>query len=320
VRHHHFAETGIEMSDAIFQVRISILRHSDSPRAKGIDADHVRMLAEIRGPLPPITVHRATMRVIDGMHRLAAARLMGRTEVAARFFEGTADEAFLLGVAENTTHGLPLCLADRRSAAARIMRSDPTQSNRSIAEIVGLAPRTVAAVRAGLEDRSDRMVRAGKDGRVRPLVATEGRLAASQAIAARPSISLREIARVAGVSVGTARDVRLRLLAGQDPLPDGRSGQRSSASKRARTTRPAIGSARSADLTTLLATLRRDPALRYSDPGRALLKWLDSWMVTMDQLPVTTDGIPVHCIDSVAAIARECARAWMTLAEDLTQH
>lgn len=33
--------------------------------------------------MPPIVVHRATMRVIDGMHRVRAAKLRGAAHVAA---------------------------------------------------------------------------------------------------------------------------------------------------------------------------------------------------------------------------------------------
>lgn len=308
------------MSGDVVRVRVSSLRDSDSPRARGVDALHVRTLAETGDLLPPIIVHRPTMRVIDGMHRLTAARLQGRVEINVRFFDGTEQEAFLLGVAQNTTHGLPLSLADRRAAAARILRSGPAMSNRSIAEAVGLAPRTVATIRAGLEDQHDRMVRAGNDGRIRPLKATEGRLAASEVIAARPDISLREIARAAGISVGTARDVRLRLLAGKDPVPTGRSGEQFGQVKRSRAPRSTSRSVTGTDLATLLEDLRRDPGLRYSDPGRALLRWLDARSVATDQIPVATDRIPAHCVDSVVAIARECARAWTAFAENITQH
>lgn len=153
-----------------------------------------------------------------------------------------------------------------------------------------------------------------------PLKATEGRLAASAATAARPDISLREIARTAGISGGTARDVRLRLLAGQDPLPAGRSGERFGQPNRARTARLPGRSAAGQDLSTLLEALRRDPRLRYSDPGRGLLRWLDARMIVVDQIPVALEGIPAHRVDNVAAITRECTRAWNVFAEEMTQH
>jgi hypothetical protein len=45
--------------------------------------------------LPPILVHHAKMRVIDGMHRLRVAELKGRNQVAVEFYEGNEQEAFL---------------------------------------------------------------------------------------------------------------------------------------------------------------------------------------------------------------------------------
>src|SRR5262245_27830171 len=56
-------------------VRISSLVLEDSPRLSGEDPDHTRLLAEAEGELPPITIHRSTMRVIDGAHRVQAALL-----------------------------------------------------------------------------------------------------------------------------------------------------------------------------------------------------------------------------------------------------
>lgn len=47
------------------------------------------------------------MRVIDGMHRLRAAQLQGRTEIDARLLDISDAEAFLRGVAANVSHGLP---------------------------------------------------------------------------------------------------------------------------------------------------------------------------------------------------------------------
>src|SRR5246127_4735532 len=70
-------------------------------RVKGEDAKHVRALVEIEDELPPIVVHRATMQVIDGMHRVRAAILSGVAYIEALLFEGAEDEAFLLAVRLN---------------------------------------------------------------------------------------------------------------------------------------------------------------------------------------------------------------------------
>ncbi|MFC7729983.1 hypothetical protein [Actinomadura keratinilytica] len=73
--------------------------------------------------LPPILVHRRTMRVVDGMHRLRAARLQGRCEIGVRFVDGPDADVFVAAVRANIGHGLPLSLADREAAAARCRRT-----------------------------------------------------------------------------------------------------------------------------------------------------------------------------------------------------
>lgn len=111
----------------------SLSPNSDSPRLSGENADHAQLLAQIEGRLPPIVVHRASMRVIDGMHRLRAARQRGDTHVDVHFFDGDAAEAFVLAVELNNAHGLPLSLADRKAAAKRIMVDQPRLSDGRIA-------------------------------------------------------------------------------------------------------------------------------------------------------------------------------------------
>ena len=131
----------------VVRVAIVELRDADSPRSDGLDSDHVRVLAESPARLPPILVHHPTMRVVDGMHRLAAARANGLAEIEARFVYGEEGSMFCLGVKANVTHGLPLSLADRRAAAARIIGLRPELSDRSIARMAGLTHTTVTTIR-----------------------------------------------------------------------------------------------------------------------------------------------------------------------------
>src|SRR6266545_2118375 len=129
-------------------VRIESLVVADSPRLSGENKEHINRLIEVgHEALPPILVQRNTMKVIDGVHRVRAAALAGQDKIAARFFEGGDDEAFLYAVKENTTHGLPLTLADRRAAAGRVMRTHPQLSDRSISEYTALSDKTVASIR-----------------------------------------------------------------------------------------------------------------------------------------------------------------------------
>jgi ParB-like chromosome segregation protein Spo0J len=289
------------------RLRIEDLRVSESPRFNGIDISHVHMLAELDQRLPPILVHHPTMLVLDGVHRLCAARHNGAREIEAYFFRGSDEEAFRVSVRANVMHGLPLTVAERRAAAARILTCDPQLSDRSIAVTTGLSANTVAAVRRDLVDRGP-STRLGRDGRLRPLDTSEGRRIASEAMVTRPDASLRQIAREAGISVGTVRDVRRRMRAAGLPAgTDNTAGEPVPADRRAMAT----------DVSAVLSGLSRDPSLRYTDAGRQLLRWLSSRVVTDDQRPDAIETVPLHCAELIARVARECSRTWLDLACEL---
>jgi hypothetical protein len=64
---------------------IDALGTGRSVRVGGEDAAHVRRFAALPGSdLPPIVVQRAKMQVIDGRHRMRAARLRGASHIDAR--------------------------------------------------------------------------------------------------------------------------------------------------------------------------------------------------------------------------------------------
>jgi hypothetical protein len=304
----------------VVEVPIDALRPADSPRLDGLDEEHARNLAESEAELPAILVCRSSMRVIDGMHRVSAAKLNHHQTISARFFEGYEDEAFLLAVEANTTHGLPLTLADRRAAAQRIIDRNPEMSDRAIATVAGLGAKTVRAIRlesAG-DSRDGDGRRIGRDGKVRPLSSAIGRRMASQVIADRPHASLREIARVAGISMGTARDVRERIRAGRDPVPLGqRRRDGATAKPRGSGTRLARPPAHQDDPRPIVAGLRRDPSLRYTDSGRALLRWLGMRLIVPAEWQGMIGDIPSHDTVLVSRIARACAAAWAGFADEL---
>ena len=141
------------------------------------------------------------------------------TRIDAYFVGGSKESAFVLAVQENSAHGLPLALPDRRTAAARILQAYPNWSDRRIAAATGLSARTVASVRCASAETPQSHTRLGKDGRVRPLEATDGRQFAAELIHLRPEASLREIAEATGISPSTVRDVRARLDRGESPVP-----------------------------------------------------------------------------------------------------
>ncbi|MFI0263669.1 streptomycin biosynthesis protein [Streptomyces sp. NPDC017056] len=325
----------------VVEVEIGALSVSDSPRVAGANQDHVEMLAVTDTPLPPIIAHRDTLRVIDGMHRLRAAERRGQSTIGVRFFEGDEADAFVLAVESNAAHGLPLTKADRKAAAARIISSHPLWSNRMIASTVGMAPATVAKIRRQLPSAATtgdgRRGRVGQDGRFRPLDGAEGRRLAGDLIAADPGLSLRQIARAAGISPETARDVRNRVRRGEDPLLRERdvrerggkgTGHRGRADATGRAAVPPGETDRVAayarmpvpDRKEAVNRLKGDPALRYNDTGRTLLRLLGIHAISTEEWDEISAGIPQNCRTVVAQLARDCSDSWSQLARRAAEH
>ncbi|WP_329352340.1 ParB N-terminal domain-containing protein [Streptomyces sp. NBC_01261] len=312
----------------VVEVEIGSLSLSGSPRLAGENPEHIQVLAAAPNPLPPITVHRPSMRVIDGYHRLKAARLRGESTIAARFFDGDDTAAFVLSVRLNVTHGLPLALADRKRAAERIIVSHPQWSDRRVASVTGIAPGTVGDIRkrvvrgTGPEGR-----RLGRDGRMRPVDGSSGRILAGELLAENPDLSLRQVARAAGISPETARDVRNRLGNGEGPLP--RQRRREAAPDEERAVGKEYGALRLArpgnrnrpdvvpasDHAVLIKRLMADPALRFSETGRNLLRLLALHALRKEEWEAIISNVPPHCSDIVADLARQFADLWSELAE-----
>lgn len=305
----------------VVEVETGSLAVADSPRTSGVDQEHVAALAVVQTPLPPITVHRPTMRVIDGLHRLRAAELRGQPKIAVKYFDGAEEDAFVLAVESNVTHGLPLSTADRKRAAARIIASHPQWSDRMIASVSGIAAGTVADIRrrepgSGAAEGS----RIGHDGRVRPINGTEGRRIASELIARNPTLSLRQVARVAAISPETVRDVRNRMMRGEDPLT--RRGRQARGGDGTAAVTPRLGRAPSAvlakdsaqDRAAAVKRLKADPALRFSEIGRTLLRLLSVHSISVEEWEQILDKVPPHCRGVVAYLAKESAEMWSEVA------
>lgn len=285
---------------AVTRVRVRSLRESDSPRLAGENAEHIRALAESDAQLPPITVHRATSRVVDGMHRLRVAALRGQEFIDAYLVDGDPDDVFVLAVEANVAHGLPLTLVDRKAAANRILRSHAHWSDRAVAAKTGLSPKTVGALRRCSTEAAPRLnTRVGLDGRVRPIGVSPGRRIAAELLAVHPGASLRQIARAAGISPATVRKVRAELTATDGPT---RSGPTPPGARR-----------------SILPVLRADPSVRCTESGRRLLRLLDLHAVSGPDWENLAGDVPRHCVDLVVAVARSCAAQWEAFAVSLEQ-
>ncbi|WP_101380418.1 ParB N-terminal domain-containing protein [Kitasatospora sp. GP30] len=420
--------------DRVPLATLSLLDPEQSPRAASVDEEHAARLAALPSALPPILVHRPTMRVVDGAHRLRAAALRGDSTITVEYLDGDPVDVYLRAVEANAVDAkpadsgeplvLPLTLGERKAAAERIITLRPQCSDRSIARVAGLSAKTVGELRrrSGVAELCTKS-RLGLDGRLRPVNPDEGRRRVLQVMRERPDASLREIAQAAGVSLGTAHGVRARIGRGEAAVParvprPRRGGSKAAAQSQAQRpeqpqqaqqptathqpstahqpatvppvmptpvpravptprkapesqtptgatltpaalapatptpikpapVRPApvravptppaqeqpaqppaavhpFGAARRRPLGRRageafadLGLLRRDPSLRMTDHGRALLMWLQRRLVPVSITERELQQIPAHLIPVVADLALECAAGWQQLGEQL---
>jgi hypothetical protein len=290
----------------------------ESPRLTGEDKAHVLRLAQVDTPLPPILVHRGTMRVIDGFHRLMAASLRGHETIEVQYFQGTPEDAFLLGVEANVAHGLPLSQRDRHAAAVRILGTHPAMSDRAIARSTGLSPKTVAELRRESGAGRQPAARVGVDGRVRPLNGSEGRLRVAELFAQDPHRSLRKVAREAGVSPTTALDVRRRLARGEPPVPVLREAAHAGwPAERAQVREDGAEREDGESPVAALEKLMRDPSLLHSEHGRALLRLLRANVTSASTMSDVGSAVPSHWLVLTTQLAAQVAQMWSEFASDL---
>lgn len=308
-------------------------------RQAGTDTTHVRLLADAAGTvkLPPILVQATGCRIIDGMHRVEAAKLRGAQHINARVLDCTDAEALVLAIKSNTLHGLPLSKAERVSGAKRILATHQDWSDRAVAEIAGLSAKTIASLRNRSVDQSQfHGKRLGRDGKRRPLSAAEGRRRAAEYIGAHPQASLRQVAREADVSLGTVHDVREKIRRGSDPV----GSERSAPAREGATQPPAeaavpralppravppravrAGSerlhAQQSEWPSISGKLAGDPALKYTEGGRAFLRWMAAHSAQADEWREFIDAIPVHWVGDVSHVAETVSAEWREFAERL---
>ncbi len=302
-------------------IPVESLVASYSPRVIGEDREYALALAESEARLPPIVVHRQTMRVVDGVHRLCAARLRGMDHIEARFITSSESDAFALAVAINVIHGKPLSLADRIAATERMFALHPHWSDRAVAEVVGMSATKVSEIRRTMAgDLIQVESRLGRDGRVRPLNSAHRRTLACELMREDPQASVRQIAMRAGISPATVADVRDRMRRGDSPIPpklrsagEGADELRELVSRHARRVKPAP------ELLAATEVLRKDPSMKYSDAGRILLRMFDaSGIVARDGQSIVA-RVPPHCKRAVLELLRGYAEIWLSLAKVLQE-
>jgi ParB-like chromosome segregation protein Spo0J len=292
------------------ELPIDDLRVGPSLREEGLDAGHVATLAELTGAWPPILVRREDRSVVDGQHRVAAARRLGLRTLQVTWFDGSAEDAFVEFVRCNVGHGLPLGLSERRSAATRILRSHPERSDRGIASVCGVSPKTVARLRsdlAALAPRDHPTRRVGRDGRVRPVDPAQLRARITEELERRPDASLRAIAAAVGSSPETVRSVRGKLRAvGRQPAPEAEATD-----TEATVLGLLIRSGRAGH------RLEGDRAFSGREHGNEFVKWFDATTVEPADLWTHVGTVPRSRIYEVADEARRRAGFWSNFADSL---
>ena len=204
-------------------------------------------------------------------------------------------------------------------------------SDRAVAGITGLSAKSIASLRnSSTGDTQFDGKRLGRDGKRRPVMPAEGRRRAAEYINAHPEASLREVARETDVSLGTVHDVRERIRRGADHAagtparPAEEVADRPAAAATPISPRPiaVIHGAGARDAQRLAwpaisAKLTADPALRYTDGGRAFLRWMALHSMQADEWREFIDAIPQHWLKEVSRIAASMSEEWRQFAERL---
>jgi ParB-like chromosome segregation protein Spo0J len=295
----------------VVEISTSSLHMGRSPRERGIDHAHVALLAEVPESWPPIVVSRHDRAVIDGQHRVAAAKQLGIKRLRAVYFDGSPDDAYVEFVRCNVGHGLALTLDERRAAVRRILTTHPELSDRSVASVCGLSPKTVARLRRGTDGTSKSPAarankRVGRDGRQRPVDSSAARARIAEELERRPDASLRAIASTVGVSPETVRSMREKLRTGRE--------------------RPADAAGPVEPEAAVLAVLSRkrgaaplgfDRAFTDRDEGRRFVDWFDATCVDDADLWQHAGAVPRSRVYEIADEARRRAAVWARFAEQL---
>ncbi|MFD9336332.1 transcriptional regulator [Streptomyces sp. NPDC060028] len=331
----HDSEHVLRLRDGLLEIPVEsvplgALKVDGSPRSNVEDPEHTRMLAELGERLPPVVVHRPSMTVIDGIHRLRAAELRGRTSIPVRFFTGSTADSRLLAVALNVAHGLPLSMAERTAAVEGILAAHPDWSDRAVASVAGVSPVRAADIRRGLfGEAAPDAKRVGRDGRARPVDPAPGRRLAAELIKRNPQASLRSIAREAGISPATVSDVRDRIARGEDVAAPRQAARRAQLAAVPETPTPPRAAAPAPvrrqvgapppppDAAEIFNLLRRDPSLRLNETGRSVLRLLDAGAVVARNREGIAASLPAHCKAAVAELAEVYAQSWQLFAAEL---
>lgn len=214
--------------DPQFQMRVMVNRETVSEYAELIRGNKGKWpfvepvkLVRVKGKKG----EQPTLVLVDGWHRIAAAKQAGEDHVVASIIDGTTQAAFKEALSANSRHGLPRTNGDKRKAVAAALERFPGMDARKIADMVGVSHTMVNDARKRLEAASSELGVEGPSTSSKPTGAEDKVESASSfapgpgapALPKMPTASAAASSSsvpvpVAGDAVGGAGDADIDLL------------------------------------------------------------------------------------------------------------
>ncbi len=128
----------VSIHELVFDVNLN-------PRQRGVDQEVVEYYATIFKEViwPPVMADRATRKLLDGWHRVEAAKRAGVYTIAVQWVDAKEEDLFPLAVKFNLAHGVHLSKEERLKAIIRMMREGWTHER--VAEFLGCSMGLVAS-------------------------------------------------------------------------------------------------------------------------------------------------------------------------------
>lgn len=150
--------------------RVAKVARVAGAKIRGATVDEYAEAMEQKAQFPAVTVfYDGTDHwLVDGFHRVAAAKKKGETRISAVIRPGSLLQAQLYSFGVNKTHGLRRTNDDKRRAVKATLEHDLSNngSDRAIADHCGVDNNMVARIRAEIESRVPKgqvTKRGGKD-------------------------------------------------------------------------------------------------------------------------------------------------------------
>lgn len=143
-----------------------------------LDKQLISEYQETLDVMPPVTIYDTERGyiLVDGFHRLAAAKQKELDEINADIKQGSVQDALAFACIANLKHGKQLTSQERQNAIRQYIKLNVGKSNRLIAEDVGCDEKTIRIYRSRMEDDGEietQKKRVGKDDRVIDKVTAE---------------------------------------------------------------------------------------------------------------------------------------------------